>query len=161
MPGSTVRHRRNAHDSHYPKVCSDIVKDIYPQELIDAVPDPVNDRDAAKRWFAHYTGSGENACSKMASLYAVLVDAKPAPDTEKAKPPKKRATAAATLKTPVAKEVPQAKRSKETAGDTELPTSKSEVPSININLQVHISADASPDQIEQMFAAMAKHIYKR
>ena len=33
-------------------------------------------------------------------------------------------------------------------------------PGININLQIHISADASPDQIEQIFAAMAKHIYR-
>lgn len=35
------------------------------------------------------------------------------------------------------------------------------VPDININLQVHISADATPDQIDQIFASMAKHIYQR
>jgi hypothetical protein len=34
-------------------------------------------------------------------------------------------------------------------------------PGININLEIHISADTSPDQIDQIFASMAKHIYKR
>lgn len=34
-------------------------------------------------------------------------------------------------------------------------------PGININLQIHISADATPDQIDQIFASMSKHIYQR
>ena len=31
---------------------------------------------------------------------------------------------------------------------------------ININLEIHISSDATPDQIDSIFASMAKHIYK-
>jgi hypothetical protein len=34
-------------------------------------------------------------------------------------------------------------------------------PEININLQVHISSDATPDQIDKIFESMAKHLYKR
>jgi len=33
-------------------------------------------------------------------------------------------------------------------------------PEVNINLQIHISADASPDQIDQIFMSMSKHLYK-
>lgn len=33
-------------------------------------------------------------------------------------------------------------------------------PSLHIDIQIHISADASPDQIDQIFASMAKHLYK-
>ena len=33
-------------------------------------------------------------------------------------------------------------------------------PSLHIDIQVHISPDASPDQIDQIFSSMAKHLYK-
>ncbi len=33
-------------------------------------------------------------------------------------------------------------------------------PGLYINIQVHISSDATPDQIDQIFASMAKHIYR-
>lgn len=32
--------------------------------------------------------------------------------------------------------------------------------SLHIDIQIHIDPDASPDQIEQIFASMAKHLYK-
>lgn len=32
-------------------------------------------------------------------------------------------------------------------------------PSLHIDVQVHISPEASPDQIDQIFASMAKHLY--
>ena len=34
-------------------------------------------------------------------------------------------------------------------------------PGLHINIQVHISADATPDQIDKIFESMAKHIYKK
>ena len=33
-------------------------------------------------------------------------------------------------------------------------------PSLHIDVQVHISPDATPEQIEQIFSSMAKHLYK-
>ena len=62
-------------DEHYPEVCKAIVTEVYPDELLKAVPDPSKDRDKAMRWFANHTGTGEGAASQMASLYAVLVEA--------------------------------------------------------------------------------------
>ena len=38
---------------------------------------------------------------------------------------------------------------------------KPKYPEISINLQIHISSDASTDQIDQIFESMAKHIYKK
>lgn len=32
-------------------------------------------------------------------------------------------------------------------------------PALHIDVQIHIAADASPDQIDQIFASMAKHLY--
>ena len=37
----------------------------------------------------------------------------------------------------------------------------SPTPSVHIDLQIHISPDASPDQIDSIFASMAKHLYGR
>ena len=34
-------------------------------------------------------------------------------------------------------------------------------PSVNINIQIHIDASATPEQIEQIFAGMARHLYGR
>lgn len=39
--------------------------------------------------------------------------------------------------------------------------SKSEGPSLHIDVQVHISPESSAEQIEQIFASMAKHLYGR
>jgi hypothetical protein len=35
----------------------------------------------------------------------------------------------------------------------------SPLPSLHIDLQIHISPESSPEQIEQIFASMAKHLY--
>jgi hypothetical protein len=147
-------------DDQYPEVCAAIVKEVYPQELVDAVPEPSKNRDKAKRWFANHTGAGEGACKRMVSLYAVLVEGDPTKsDTAAAEQGTKTSSAptspkkARTAPAKVAREAPSPPKAAASADNS--------VPSININLQIHISADASTDQIEEMFAAMAKHIYKR
>ena len=38
--------------------------------------------------------------------------------------------------------------------------SRQATPSLHIDIQVHISPDATSDQIDQIFASMAKHLYK-
>ena len=38
---------------------------------------------------------------------------------------------------------------------------RAQVPSVHIDIQIHIAADAQPDQIEQVFASMAKHLYSK
>ena len=38
---------------------------------------------------------------------------------------------------------------------------KSDAPSLHIDVQVHVSSEASAEQIDQIFASMAKHLYGR
>ncbi|MCW5863178.1 MAG: hypothetical protein KIT52_08740 [Anaerolineae bacterium] len=38
-------------------------------------------------------------------------------------------------------------------------TISTRIPAIHIDIQIHISADAKPEQIDQIFASMAKHLY--
>lgn len=148
-------------DAQYKKVCSEIIKEVYPQELIDACPNPNSDRASAERWFSNYTGGGQVAVRKMVSFYSILAEA----DSSKATEQKNKKL---TESTPTPKKLPK-KQTPQKAENPKLyiakkePQSgeKSNIPSININLQIHISADASPDQIDKIFENMAKHIYNR
>lgn len=152
-------------DGHYPDVCKTIVNKVYPKELLEAVPNPNENRDAAKRWFANHTGAGESACNRMAALYTVLIEADSTsqPDGKKLSS-KPKSQNNKNTKSTTKNNKKQSVTEKSSSYDSPPPVSASnrnEGPDININLQIHISADASSDQIEQIFAAMAKHIYKR
>lgn len=146
-------------DSRYPAVCKAILKEVYPQELLDAVSDATG-RDQAENWFAHKTGTGEKAARRMAQLYMVLLEEDPTKQatSEKAEKPKKAPKLAAKAeKIPAAQPVGAAPN----PPTPQVPPQRLEGPGIHINLEVHISADSTPDQIDAIFAGMAKHIYKR
>lgn len=61
--------------------------------------------------------------------------------------------------------------SKKTESIVELPVKQTDqivsasprsfVPKLHIDIQIHISPDASPEQIDQIFASMAKHLYNK
>ena len=160
--GKTLdRAKRWRDDMEYPSVCEEILTDCYPGELRDAVPDPKHDREAAQRWFANHTGGGASLVTRMVGLYSVLCEADPSaePDSvakkgvgNKQTPKKKNEAIKKTTLTPI-KPTP--------AQQTQIPIdSRPKVPDVNINLQIHISSDATPDQIDKIFESMAKHIYK-
>jgi hypothetical protein len=156
------RAKRWRDDGHYPKVCREILEEIYPEELRAAVTE-LGQRSAAERWFAHETANGEAAARRMAALYMVLLeaDASKQPDEQPDQPKKpgkdrvtkpkeatKNVRPTSTVHTPVG----------ETPNHNRPPAPLA--PGININLEIHISADSTTEQIDQIFASMAKHIYK-
>jgi Family of unknown function (DUF5343) len=145
-------------DDDYGDVSRQIVEDVYPQALRDAVPPEEPDRQAAARWFMRELGVGENAAGRMAAFYVLLCQADPSEADRAAsqrEPTRRRRRAAerppvssnATVSTPPPAEPPAP------ASDP--------VPSLHIDVQVHIPSDASPEQIDAIFSSMAKHLYKR
>ncbi len=46
---TTARAKAWRDDEQYGKVCQEIIAEIYPEELVDAVPNPTEDRAAAQR----------------------------------------------------------------------------------------------------------------
>jgi hypothetical protein len=168
--GKTLdRARRWRDDLEYPQVCQEIIREVYPQGLLDAVPDPSADMEGAKRWFANQTGAGEDAVRKYVTFYQLLTEANPIKGQEAAaKSPsisKDRKAKQPTSKKPSTVSV-------ESTSESDLPvpmeplkkaTENSELrtPSIHIDIQIHIDSQASADQIDQVFASMAKHLYKR
>jgi hypothetical protein len=157
------RAKRWRDDDQYSKVCEEIRRDMYPDELLAGIPDPAGNRAAAERWFANHTGAGEGAVRKMTQFYILLseADASRAPDGSDAAPKAKPQAAgkpARVAKKSASRTTPRLPANSDRGNvDTHRAPAG---PVVHINLQIHISADASTDQIEQVFASMAKHIYK-
>ncbi|MCX5646808.1 MAG: DUF5343 domain-containing protein [Phycisphaerae bacterium] len=155
-------------DDQYADVCKKMREHVYPEDLLSAAPDPSQDKTPADRWFANHTGVGASAVRRMVQLYTILAEAdvskrkQDAPPKEK---PRKKATASQKTQRPGAAPVtqPAIQPSAPPQGSThttEQPQSPT-FPGVCINLQIHISSDATPDQIDKIFESMAKHIYRK
>jgi len=136
-------------EKEYPKVCEEIKQKVYPRELLDAVPDPTTARKSAESWFKIKKKVGEPAAKRMTTFYILVSEAdpkggealfKPPPKEKKAKPQKKEKTEEVTPEMP-REEVPLAPQ----------------FPSIHIDLQIHISPEAKPEQVDKIFESIAKH----
>lgn len=133
---------------------------------MDAHPGPAPDKDAVIQWFMRNTGTGKPAAQQMAAFYMLLCEADisgaeqdPAPNARASRAPTTRQKRAVDRPKPVAPSVPAT-----VPAPTHPQTAKklaSAFPNLHIDIQVHISADASAEQIDQVFASMAKHLYGR
>lgn len=156
-------------DSKYAEVCKTIFESVYPQELRDIFHDPDNiDSVGISGWFARQTKSGEAAAKKSAAAYVMLFEAdlSKAKDLKTAKPNNggektgtvksslaKRAAPNPSTKKTVTGQIPPAKpNSDENSGKVAFG------PKLHIDIQIHISPDSSPEQIEKIFESMAKHL---
>lgn len=146
-------------DKQYSQVCQEIRAKIYPQELRDAVPDPISNREEAASWFANDTRAGKSAVSKMSQVYALLT----AGDLSTDKKLKASVTKKVTKNRRQTKNPNTDKRNATNNNEThtaDKQTNKYKLDSnININIQIHISADASGEQIDHIFSSMAKNIF--
>ncbi len=152
--------RRFRDDQQYADFCAETLKRIYPQDLRDAFPDANSDAKNVDNWFANHTGVGAVAARRMRAFYLLLCDADPAKEkasdgtsTKAAKAsPANKGAAKAKVSSRISKpRVPVQREEKGQGADS---------PALHINIQVHISSDAAPDQIDQIFKSMAKHIYR-
>lgn len=150
-------------DAKYAEVCQEILSEVYPQELRDLHCGPDADRQAVQQWFMHNAQLGEKASAGNAAFYQLLNQTVP----HSADAPTKRAEPSkATSK-------PSAKRRSGTGSSTAAvqvapqpativapaPAGVNAGPTIHVDLQIHVSPDAGTEQIDAMFAAMAKHLY--
>ena len=143
-------------DESYKEVCEDMLADLYPDTLRSAFPSPSVDHNGVTNWFSRNTGAGRNTAAAMAALYTLLSAGDPEAGRTNV------STTAAPTKNAAARTV--APRPKSTVGDTsgaDAPTDKQRrtEPELNINVQIHISSDASADQIDQIFRSMSEHLY--
>ena len=148
-------------DKQYSEVCKKMRNNIYPGELLAAISNPTEDREVAERWFANHTGAGTSAVKRMTQFFIILAeaDASKRPEAKIQKPKSNKKDATAIRKTPKKPSAP------EISGQVVPPQTGVRAPlgppGVCINLEIHISADSTPDQIDKIFESMAKHIYKK
>ncbi|WP_095135324.1 DUF5343 domain-containing protein [Pseudomonas sp. Irchel s3a10] len=156
-------------DNKYPAVCKAILEAAYPRELLDLFSDlnaPLKDIAA---WFARDAKVGESAARAYSATYMMLLEADLTRAKEKTTPPKSSNGAVKTAKTSTrssnavgkpATSVPSAKIQDfaEVAGVNDRREARSFSPKLHVDIQIHISPDSSPEQIDKIFESMAKHL---
>jgi hypothetical protein len=150
-------------DQQYREACEQIRSAVYPSSLIDLSPPESVDFDEVRRWFAHTKKVGENAATKMASFYVMLCKADPTAVAASSNGQPKAKPKASTTSKPAAKQKTPARAQEiedEKTEDHEHRSASRRIgmPSLSLNLQVLISPDASPEQIDKVFESMAKHL---
>lgn len=144
-------------DSTYAEACQEILDRFYPADLA-ALTDADGNPSASQVWtWLSHNGFGESNAKQMAATYVMIASKEPhsapaSPEAKKKATPAKRATeppkpASPALEPPRAQVVQQSP-----------PGSN---PGIHLDIQIHVPADATADQIDAIFRSMAKHIYGR
>lgn len=64
-------------DDEYKEVCTDIIESIYPVDLMDTIPDPLNNREDVKDWFSRKSNSGMASVQQMTATYLLLFKGDP------------------------------------------------------------------------------------
>jgi hypothetical protein len=161
------------HDETYPEACKKILENVYPPALREALPPPKPDRGELEKWFARNARVGTAAAGKMATTYLVIAAADPSGSVQQQpqrsrdsgngakrraarKPEPARRPAAPATTEAAASEAVSA-----TGTAAAAPNGAIEGPSVHVDVQVHISPDATADQIDAIFASMAKHLYAK
>ena len=153
-------------DASYSDACQEIVDEVYPADLAAlTTAEGAPDRVKIGTWFQHKGYGGSNA-AQMAATYVMIAE-KELPDVSASESnkgsAKPRASRPKTAKSAVAAVASNAGHEQQvvTPAPAVQPTQADSGPIIHLDIQIHIPADASPEQIDQIFASMAKHLYRR
>lgn len=120
------------------------------RELFNIYPDAYNrSNDELENFFSTRSSAGKQVISKTVSTFKTLCDL-----ADFKSIPTKIEQITSSKKSDVPKTVVEPMPAP--------PNSKASQPSpsLHIDIQIHISSDASPEQIDQIFASMAKHLYQ-
>ena len=148
-------------DEKYADVCKQIRSTIYDQELLDTFPQIEEDRTPIENWFASKTKTGNSAAKRMATLFVALAKADPSEaDSSVQKKPsaiKPQTRINKPVISPKTTEAKMQQPSEVTASQSKVLTNY-QLPSLHIDIQVHISPEAKPEQIDKVFESMSKHL---
>ncbi|GAA4902754.1 hypothetical protein GCM10023223_18850 [Stackebrandtia albiflava] len=149
-------------DLTYPDACGEILADVYPSDLATLVDhEGKPDQQQVQTWLEHKGFGGSNA-RQMAATY-VMIAGKIIPEPfvgdqrSNGKQTKRAEAATKVAKKALPKvEVEPALRQSVIEGKPEVGSGR---PNLHLDIQIHIPADATTGQIDQIFASMAKHLY--
>ena len=149
-------------DAGYSEFCRGVLEEVYPANLRNALPGPEINKEVAKNWFMTTTGCGKAAASKMASMYALLANGTPSTADEGAVIKSKKTTRARSKGQLTPSGGPPQPQSERRQQDPPQPLGPGfELPEVRLNVEIRIDASVTPEQIDLIFASMAKHLYCR
>ena len=158
----TDRGRKWSVDSSFGDACQEILDEIYPDDLEAMIDeDGIPDNAKVKTWF-RLQGFGDSNARLMAVTY-VLVASRQVPEPPATGSGKAKKTEASPS-TKTAKESPKREETDKphdvAAHKPPALTAKADSgPTVHLDIQIHIPADATPEQIDQIFSSMARHLY--
>ncbi|MCY4175031.1 MAG: DUF5343 domain-containing protein [Acidimicrobiaceae bacterium] len=147
-------------DSSFDEACQEILDEVYSEELRALTDDDGNpDRAKIKNWF-DMKGFGNSNADQMTNTY-VMIASKAIPElaipdsgkTKKVQP--KRAKTKLDPQSKVAESLTPA------VNDLLLPPQPAVQPALHLDIQIHVPADATPEQIDLIFSSMARHLYAK
>ncbi|MCL5107374.1 MAG: DUF5343 domain-containing protein [Chloroflexi bacterium] len=160
-----------ASNEHYKDACQRILDNVYGVELQETFPEPELDKQAIANWFKRRTRKGTSVTNRMAMFYILIRQGDPtvqeqapvgpssrAPRTKRAQPSPIALSSAAPQ--PPVESVLTPTTVHEVRNES-MQSQPLPMPAVHIDLQIHISAEASAEQIDRVFASMAKHLYGR
>lgn len=153
-------------DDSYAEAVTEIVEEVYPEGLRHLAPPGEAERTKVVSWFLR-EGLGQGAAGNKAATYLLLSSLTP----NEAPKPTSKASVEASAKPRQAKGPPmlktkngatnlddQSKQDDQEKGSRRARTGVETMP-LNVNVQIHISADAGSEQIESIFQAMRRYLY--
>lgn len=153
-------------DESYLEATDEIVSGTYPEGLLHVAPPGQADRQKIISWFLR-EGLGQGAATNKASTYLLIGSREPSDGrgAASAKPAQNGARTLPARKPPSSRssttsEASSLSRSpKSDSGRQNAPRDRPETIPLNVNVQIHISADAGSEQIESIFSAMRRYLY--
>jgi hypothetical protein len=149
------------HDETYEEAVREILSQVYPESLIQIAPPGDVDRQKVISWFTR-EGLGVGTAGNKTATYMLISSQRPnelpsRAGTGSAKPARREAAPARRQDTQRAVAA-KSRGDQQGAQERQNPPRPDQFP-LNVNMQIHISADASSDQIESIFAAMRRYLY--
>jgi len=133
----------------------EILKSAYPESLLHVAPPEDQDRQKAIAWFTH-EGLGSGTAGNKAATYLMIGSRTPNESpVRSASPQKTSSEVAKAAKTSPTKQAQSAGARAEASGR------HVDLMPLNVNVQIHISADATGEQIESIFSAMRRYLYDK
>lgn len=155
-------------DDSYNEAVKQLIGTVYPEGLIHVAPPGEGDRQKIVSWFLR-EGLGQGAAGNKAATYLLL--SSPTPNEspprsggklgkgENAKRITKPRNGQSSIDRPGTLTTEAARRPVRKSGDHADRSGSYDAFPLNINVQIHISADAGAEQIESIFSAMRRYLY--
>jgi len=153
--GATELGERWRHDEGYDDVVDDLLSSAYPEALMNLAPPGGADRAKVERWFAH-AGLGTGTAKNKAGTYLMIANDRPGETKVRASAQRSDRSQLPAKPKAERRSSPPAERNQK-RGEGSKDNGMTAIP-LNLNVQIHISADATSEQIESIFAAMRKYL---